>query len=76
MAAAKFTEAEREKLFAQLEAAVRSGVDQVRVMRTPQMPERRHLPLPIRAPTRTGSTISYPSDAREYTISTVPSLCA
>ena len=60
MAATKFTEAEREKLFAQLETPFDPMQIKWRVMRTSAMigGRRRSCPSPIRARTQTGSTNS------------------
>jgi len=77
MAATKFTEAEREKLFAQLGAPFDPALIKWRVMHTFDYGRSGViLPFADRAPTRTGSTISSRLGwTREYTISTVPSLC-
>ena len=78
MAAAKFTEAEREKLFAQLEAPFDPALIKWRVMRT-SADGRSGVILPFadpRAYTDRLNDLFTPSGwTREYTISTVPSLC-
>ena len=78
MAAAKFTEAEREKLFAQLEAPFDPALIKWRVMRTFDY-GRSGAILPFadpRAYTDRLNDLFTPSGwTREYTISTVPSLC-
>jgi hypothetical protein len=78
MAATKFTEAEREKLFAQLEAPFDPAQIKWRVMRT-SADGRSGAILPFadpRAYTDRLNELFTPSGwTREYTISTVPSLC-
>jgi len=78
MAATKFTEAEREKLFAQLEAPFDPALIKWRVMRTFDN-GRSGVILPFadpRAYTDRLNELFTPSGwTREYTISTVPSLC-
>jgi hypothetical protein len=78
MAATKFTEAEREKLFAQLEAPFDPALVKWRVMRTFDN-GRSGVILPFadpRAYTDRLNDLFTPSGwTREYTISTVPSLC-
>jgi hypothetical protein len=78
MAATKFTEAEREKLFAQLEAPFDPALIKWRVMRTFDN-GRIGVILPFadpRAYTDRLNELFTPSGwTREYTISTVPSLC-
>jgi hypothetical protein len=78
MAATKFTEAEREKLFAQLEAPFDPALVKWRVMRTFDY-GRTGVVLPFadpRAYTDRLNDLFTPSGwTREYTISTVPSLC-
>jgi hypothetical protein len=78
MAAAKFTEAEREKLFAQLETPFDPALIKWRVMRTFDY-GRSGVVLPFadpRAYTDRLNELFTPSGwTREYTISTVPSLC-
>ena len=78
MAAAKFTEAEREKLFAQLEAPFDPALIKWRVMHTFDY-GRSGVILPFadpRAYTDRLNELFTPSGwTREYTISTVPSLC-
>ena len=78
MAAAKFTEAEREELFAQLEAPFDPVLIKWRVMRTFDY-GRSGVILPFadpRAYTDRLNELFTPSGwTREYTISTVPSLC-
>ena len=78
MAATKFTEAEREKLFAQLEAPFDPALIKWRVMRT-SADGRSGVILPFadpRAYTDRLNELFTPSGwTREYTISTVPSLC-
>jgi len=78
MAAAKFTEARREKLFAQLEAPFDPVLIKWRVMRTFDN-GRSGVVLPFADPcayTDRLKELFTPSGwSREYTISTVPSLC-
>ena len=78
MAATKFTEAEREKLFAQLEAPFNPALIKWRVMRTFDN-GRSGVILPFadpRAYTDRLNDLFTPSGwTREYTISIVPSLC-
>jgi len=78
MAATKLTEAEREKLFAQLEAPFDPAQIKWRVMRT-SADGRSGVILPFadpRAYTDRLNELFTPSGwTREYTISTVPSLC-
>ena len=78
MAATKFTEAEREKLFAQLEAPFDPALIKWRVMHTFDY-GRSGVILPFadpRAYTDRLNELFTPSGwTREYTISTVPSLC-
>jgi hypothetical protein len=78
MAATKFTEAEREKLFAQLETPFDPTQIKWRVMRT-SADGRSGVILPFadpRAYTDRLNNLFTPSGwTREYTISTVPSLC-
>ena len=78
MAATKFTEAEREKFFAQLEAPFDPALIKWRVMRTFDN-GRSGVILPFadpRAYTDRLNDLFTPSGwTREYTISTVPSLC-
>ena len=79
MAATKFTEAEREKLFAQLEAPFDPALIKWRVMRTFDY-GRSGVILPFadpRAYTDRLNELFTPSGwTREYTISTVPSCAA
>jgi len=78
MAATKFTEAEREKLFAQLEAPFDPALIKWRVMRTFDY-GRSGVILPFAGPrayTDRLNELFTPSGwTREYTITTVPSLC-
>jgi len=74
MAATKFTETEREKLYAQLEAPFDPALIKWRVMRTFDYGRSGAiLPFAIRAPIRTGSTIS--SRRRDGRASTQSRLC-
>ena len=78
MAATKFTEAEREKLFTQLEAPFDPALIKWRVMRAFDY-GRSGVILPFadpRAYTDRLNALFTPSGwTREYTITTVPSLC-